>query len=99
MKKNKIYANKILEKIGNNQTSYVIDDEEKEEVKIIDSDSSIKEKIIKLFNTNGYIFNTKVKIITNDKTYDTRIASWVGNSLITLDNDIINIDDIKNIVF
>ena len=36
-------------------------------------------------------------IVTKDKTYDTRIAGKLGNRLITLDNDSININDIKKI--
>ena len=40
-----------------------------------------------------------VSIITNDKTYDTKIASRVGDNLITLDNDIVRIDEIKDIIF
>ena len=94
MKKNKIYVNKINDKIKNNQSSCEVNEED-----IIDNSDSIEEKLDKLFNTNGYIFNIKVKIITIDKVYDTRIASRVGNSIVTLDNDVICINDIKDIVF
>ena len=95
MKKNKVFVNKIKDKIGNNQNYCKVD----EENDIIDEKLSVEDKLNKLFNTNGYIFNIKVKIITNDKVYDTNIASQVGNSIITLDNDVINIKDIKNIIF
>ena len=93
MKKKKIYVNEIKENIGNNQDVCEVN-----EVNIQNNDS-VEEKLNKLFNTNGYIFNTKVEIITNDKTYNTRIASKVGKSIITLDNDIICIDKIKDIIF
>ena len=94
MKKNKVFVNKIEGKIGNNQSSCEVEEQE-----IISDNSSVEEKLNKLLNTNGYIFNIKVKIITNNKTYDTKIASRIGNSIITLDNDVINIDDVKDIVF
>ena len=94
MKKNKVFVNKIENKIGNNQSSCEVGEEN-----IINNDRMVEDKLNRLFNTNGYIFNIKVKIITNDKTYDTKIASRVGNSIITLDNDVINIDDVKDIVF
>ena len=94
MKKKKVYVNKIEKKIGNNQTSCEV----KEDV-VTDNSLTVEEKLEKLFNTNGYIFNVDVKIITNDKTYQTKIASRVGNSLITLDNDVICLDDVNDIVF
>ena len=102
MKKNKIYVKEINGKIGNNQSfcdvngnNEIVDiKEDKEEI----SNLSIKEKINKLFNRNGYIFNVDVKIITTNKEYNTKIAGKVNNHLITLDNDIINIDDIRDVI-
>lgn len=92
MKNKKIFVNKITDDIGNNQKYTNVEERcyEKEDV---------EDKLNKLFNTNGYIFNTKVKIITKDRVYNTKIASRVGNSLITLDNDVIYIKDINDIVF
>ena len=55
---------------------------------------SIVDKIEKLLNRNGYIFNVDVVIKTKDKVYKTKIAGRVNNHLITLDNNIINISDI-----
>ena len=95
MKKEKVYINKIDKKILNNQ-SYC-DVSEKEE--IIINDLSVQDKLNKLFNTNGYVFNKEVKIITNNKTYNTKIAGKVGHNIITLDNDIINIKCIKDIIY
>lgn len=98
MKKEKIFANKIKEKIGNNQS--VCEVEESNDLIIETKDNkNVEEKLNDLFNTNGYIFNTNVKIITNDKTYNTKIASRVGDNLITLDNDVIRINEIKDIIF
>ncbi len=107
MKKNKVFVNKIEKKIGNNQSyydikditnnSYEIDNDFKKEI-ISDDNLSIYEKIDNLFKRNGYIFNVDVKIITNKKEYDTKIAGKMNNHLITLDNDIINISDIKDII-
>ena len=50
-----------------------------------------------LSNSSSYVFNKRVVIITSNKTYDTRIAGKLGNRLITLDNDSININDIEKI--
>ena len=64
---------------------------------ILDENIDIVEFLNKLSNTGSYVFNKKVVIVTNNKTYDTRIAGKLGNRLITLDNDSININDIKKI--
>ena len=57
-----------------------------------------QEKIMKLINRNGYIFNVDVDITTDDNKYHTRIAGIVNNHLITLDRNIIDIRDVKDII-
>ena len=101
MKKNKIFVNKIERKVGNNQSFYDIkeDDNINTFPEIKENDNlTVKDKLDKLLNRNGYVFNVDVKIITYNKAYDTRVAGKVNNHLITLDNDIINISDIKDII-
>ncbi len=95
MKKNKIYVGKTKGDIGNNQSFCEVDEKGLTSNELF----NIEDKLEKLFNTNGYVFNIKVKIITDSKTYNTRIASRVGNCIITLDNNIININEIKDIIF
>ena len=105
MKKNKIYVGKFEKKVGNNQSYYDIKEDNEcipinsnKSKKTINENLSVKEKIDKLLNRNGYVFNVDVDIITYNKEYQTRIAGKVNNHLITLDNDIININDIKDII-
>jgi len=105
MKKPKVYANPIDKKIRNNQEFFESDKieeinldrnepnylyNEEEDYKNL----TVIEKIDKLLNRNGYIFNVDVFIITKEKKYNTKIAGKVNNHIITLDNDIININDI-----
>ena len=99
MKKERLYINKINKRIDNNQNYCDVNNEEVAVVKNSDNKLSVDEKLKKLFNTNGYIFNIDVKIITTSKTYNTKIAGKVGNNIITLDNDIINVKDIKDIIY
>lgn len=104
MKKPKVYANPIDKKIKNNQELFdselYIDNQSLElRSKTFNETDDYKnltvlEKIEKLLNRNGYIFNVDVSIITKEKKYNTKIAGKVNNHLITLDNDIININDI-----
>lgn len=58
---------------------------------------SVREKIKELINQNSYIFNTKVKIIINNTEKECQIAGVVNNHIITMDNEIIKIEDIKDI--
>jgi len=103
MKKNKVFVNKSLRRIGNNQSYYDINDLSGDiipikETKGTKSNLTVEEKLNNLFKINGYIFNINVIIITETREYHTKIAGKVNNHLITLDNDIINIYDIKDII-
>ena len=97
MKKNKVFVNKIEKRINNNQTSFDINNSVKKDIKK-DNNVTIREKIDKLLDRNGYIFNVSVKIITNQREYHTYIAGVVNNHIVTLDKDIIDISNIKDII-
>ena len=100
MKKNKIFQNRIDKQIENNQKTFSVKDNNEvinNEI-VLNNNLSVNEKLDKLLNRNGYIFNVVVEIVTDRKTYHTRIAGKVNNHLITLDNDIIYISDIKDII-
>ena len=96
MKKQKIFTKKITKQIHNNQKECLVD--EKKEVKRKDSNLSIDEKIKELFDGNGYPFSKNVKIITSNKEYTTFIVGMVNNRLITIDNDVIDLGDIKDLI-
>lgn len=105
-KKPKIFENQIDKKINNNKELF---DSSKDDIELIkeensrsnnyDKDINIVDKITRLLNTNGYIFNIDVLIKTKDSEYNTHIASVINNHIITLDNDIINIDDVIDIKY
>ena len=109
MEKPKVYANPIDKKLYNNQEVFNSDvnvlkldnDVRNSDYLYVKEDDyrnlGVIEKIEKLLNRNGYIFNVDVLIKTKDKVYKTKIAGKVNNHLITLDNDIINIDDIVDL--
>ncbi len=97
MKKQSFFVNKISKIINNNQKYCDINENIIEETKDSNLKETIDEKLDKIFNTNGYIFNIDVTIITKVKEYHTKIASKINNYIITLDNDIICIDDILDV--
>lgn len=60
--------------------------------------TTVEEKIRKLLKSSRYIFNIEVEIKTSKKTYNTKIAGKVKNSLVTVDGEVIPIVDIEDII-
>ena len=58
---------------------------------------SVRDKIKELINQNSYIFNTKVIINVDNEDKECQIAGVVNNHIITMDNEIISIERIKDI--
>ena len=111
-KKPKVFENQIDKTIRNNKMVFdstkeeVVnelvlegDDKRSDNKKNINNDLTIVDKITRLLNREGYIFNVDVSIITKDDVFKTHIARIVNNHIITLDNDIINIDDVIDIEY
>ena len=109
VKKPKVFQNKIDKVIKNNKIIFDSSKEDvleivkkeavdnKDSVDNIDNNVSVVDKITRLLNRKGYVFNVPVCIITHDKKYETNIASVVNNCIITLDNDVIPLDDVIDI--
>lgn len=83
----KIYQNKIDKNIHNN----------KEIDYVKESNKNIKEILNIIFNGEGYSYNKEVIIETNNKVYDTYIITRTKTNIVTLEDEIININDIKDI--
>ncbi|MCI8568367.1 MAG: hypothetical protein HFJ11_00110 [Bacilli bacterium] len=82
----KLYKNEINKNINNNKNYCYL----KNEVAI----DSIEEKLNSIFNGIGYSYNIPVTIKTHDKIYKTSLVSKTKNNLITLDNEVIKLEDI-----
>ena len=83
----KIYKADISKKITNNKSICYINKNSNNTLEVLDY----------IFNNNHYPYNIRVKILTNNKEYDTYIISRDSKFIMTLDNDFIRIKDIKNI--
>ena len=57
----------------------------------------IKGIIKNLFQSKNYVYKLDVIIETNKKTIDTSIVGQTGNNLITINNELISINDIVDI--
>ena len=97
-----LYKNDNICDIKNNKKFCYVDEEEKnKEVssnKYVNDNSTVEEKLRKLFRSSRYVFNIGVIIETDRHTYDTKIAGQVKNSIVTVDGDVIPIIEIKNII-
>ncbi len=60
--------------------------------------TSVSEKLNKLFKSNRYVFNIGVIIKTKKKDYDTKIIGKIKNSIITMEDDVIPIIEIEDII-
>ncbi len=95
----KIYQSSFSHKIDNNAKVFYSASTAtpmSKELKI-HKEQSVEEVLEELFQGTGHIFNIPVEIVTPTKRLDTRIAGKVRNTIITLDNDVINVSEIISI--
>ena len=59
--------------------------------------NSREEEINNIFNSYGFPFDKKVLIKTNDKIYKTYLVSKKENTVTTINDDIIDIEEIVSI--
>lgn len=95
----KMYHNKINKEVNNNErmfTTMYRSKEEKKEHKIV-NDKSIEQKIYDIFNSPNYIYKIDVVIVTDDNKVNKRIVGKTKTNLITIDNEYIPINTIRDI--
>lgn len=94
----KVFANKIDRKIENNDTySYTRNNENFIEANDKQDNLDINSKINNIFKSSGYIYKADVSIRLKDNTIEKRIIGKKNGYLITMDNELININDILDI--
>lgn len=98
-----IYKNAVDKKVTRNLEEYHISNKSLEETfkknnSYSRSELTVDEKLKHLFQSKRYVFNIPVEIITNHKTYDTKIAGKVKNSIVTIDGDTIPIIEIEDLI-
>ena len=96
----KVFANKIDKNLNNNETVYYDKNEVRNEQK--DNSSSIftvNQKINQIFSSARYVYKADVIITTKNGKMNKRIIGRNRNELITMDNEVINVNDILDIEF
>lgn len=95
-----IFANRIEKKLENNSRVSVTKNEERVvEEKEIKNDKNIKQKISEIFSSPKYVYKVSVTITLKDKIVTKKIIGKNSRYIITIDNELIPIDDIVNIEF
>ena len=86
-------------RIDNNKKAYYSFLEDRLDIKTekYEENEDVIDFMNKLAKSGSYIFNKDVIIVTKDKKYETRIAVKLGDRIVTLNNDSININDIIKI--
>lgn len=103
-----VFANKIDKNLNNNKTVFVSSNERN--VEPVDNKNNdvvnknvykknISQKINDIFNSSRYVYKASVKIVTDKNTVVKNIIGRNGANLITIDNELIPIDEILDISF
>lgn len=97
----KMYQNKAIKSLDNIQKVYSTLYEHSEDMLVRNSTNifTVEQKIYNIFKSPSYIYKADVVIETDDGTLNKRIVGKNRNSLITMDNEYIPIDKIKDIYF
>lgn len=93
----KMYHNKINKVNDSIQKVYssIDSDVELEDIKF--PNISIEKKIKDIFNSNDYVYKADVTIVTDEKVLHKRIVARNNSNLITIDNEFIPINIIRDI--
>lgn len=103
-----VFANRISPEVSKNKKVFYSEKEITPPVNVerkidilpqtnLSSAEEVELELRKLFKSTSHIFNIPVEIVTNEKSYDTKIAGRVQNQIITIDNDLIKVSEIVSI--
>lgn len=93
-----IYKKSINKQINNNKNYCYLKDTSNDNTNINNTiDKNINSTLDSIFNNIGYPYNINVLIKTENMEYNTYLVTRNSNTITTLDNEIINIDDIISI--
>ena len=90
-----MYQHREVKEFNNNRQVYY--GMEKDNTNNILSSNDIRKKINDIVNSPSFIYRTTVNIVIGNDTITRKIIGIYDNNLITIDNEYIPIDNIKDI--
>jgi hypothetical protein len=96
----KVFANKIDHELKNNENIYYsFDRKENKPNKTFVKGTTIMQKIRSIFKAPNFVYKAKVEIVTDEGVVKKEIVGYNKNYIMTLDDEIIPINKIKDIYF
>ena len=93
----KVFHNKIDKKINNNRNFYYSNGDKQEKNETPKDNKTIIQKINEIFASPNYVYKANVEITLSDRKITKRIIGRNKDFIITMDNELIRISDIKDI--
>ena len=95
--KPKMYQNKVSKEFHNNRLVYNSYDNNRNSYNEVIDSNEIRKKINNIVNANNFIYSKMVHIVIGNEVITRKIVGIYGNNLITIDNEYIPIENIKDI--
>lgn len=90
----KMYHNNDRKVFNNNRRVFASYSDNEISIKSVDD---IRKKINSYINSNDFIYRKKVNLVIDNQVIEKKIIGISGNNIITIDNEYIPIDKIKDI--
>ncbi len=91
----RMYQNKIDKEFNNNRKVYA--SYENNDIEIVSDTNDVRKKINDIVNSPNFIYRTKVNIVIGNDIISRKIVGVYNNNLVTIDNEHIPIENIKDI--
>ena len=95
MAKPELYHNKEYKEFHNNREVFMSSDRENNSS--IKSSNDIRKKVNDIINSTSFIYQTMVNIVIGKEIIKKKIIGIRGNNVVTIDNEYIPLDNIKDI--
>ena len=93
--KPEMYRGNIKKEFNNNKSIYA-SYSDKKEIKVYDT-SEVRKKINDIFSSSNFIYRTKVNLLVDNQVLTKKIIGVYNDNLVTIDNEHIPINIIKDI--
>lgn len=96
--KPEMYKGSIKKEFNNNRSIYAsYNDSYNENINKVHDTNEIRKKINNIIGSNDFIYRTKVNIVIDNQILTKKIIGIYNNNLVTIDNEYIPIDLIRDI--